>query len=171
MKTILRAYKYRMYPNKKQQELINKTIGCCRFVYNYYLNKKIELYKTEQKSIGYNACANNLKNLKNQYEWLTEVDSISLQQTLKDLDTAYQNFFRRIKNGEKEVGFPKFKTKKNPKQSYRTQNVNNNIEIKGNKIKLPKLGLIKFANSRCFNGRITSCTISKTNTDKYFLSV
>jgi len=160
-----------MYPNKKQQELINKTIGCCRFVYNYYLNKKIELYKTEQKSIGYNACANDLKNLKNQYEWLTEVDSISLQQTLKDLDTAYQNFFRRIKNGEKEVGFPKFKTKKNPKQSYRTQNVNNNIEIKGNKIKLPKLGLIKFANSRCFNGRITSCTISKTNTDKYFLSV
>ena len=171
MKTILRAYKYRIYPNKKQQELINKTIGCCRFVYNYYLNKKIELYKTEQKSIGYNVCANDLKNLKNQYEWLKEVDSISLQQTLKDLDTAYQNFFRRIKNGEKEVGFPKFKTKKNPKQSYRTQNVNNNIEIKGNKIKLPKLGLIKFANSRCFNGRITSCTISKTNTDKYFLSV
>ena len=171
LKTILRAYKYRIYPNKKQRELINKTIGCCRFVYNYYLNKKIELYKTEQKSIGYNACANDLKNLKNQYEWLKEVDSISLQQTLKDLDTAYQNFFRRIKNGEKEIGFPKFKTKKNPKQSYRTQNVNNNIEIKGNKIKLPKLGLIKFANSRCFNGRITSCTISKTNTDKYFVSV
>lgn len=171
LKTILRAYKYRIYPNKKQQELINKTIGCCRFVYNYYLNKKIELYKTEQKSINYNACANDLKNLKNQYEWLKEVDSISLQQTLKDLDAAYQNFFRRIKNGEKEVGFLKFKTKKNPKQSYRTQNVNNNIEIKGNKIKLPKLGLIKFANSRCFNGRITSCTISKTNTGKYFVSV
>jgi putative transposase len=148
LKIILRAYKYRLYPNKKQQELINKTIGCCRFVYNYYLNKKIELYKTEQKSINYNACANDLKNLKNQYEWLKEVDSISLQQTLKDLDAAYQNFFRRIKNGEKKVGFPKFKTKKNPKQSYRTQNVNNNIEIKGNKIKLPKLGLVKFANSR-----------------------
>ncbi len=79
LKTILRAYKYRIYPNKKQQELINKTIGCCRFVYNYYLNKKIELYKTEQKSIGYNACANDLKNLKNQYEWLKEVDSISLR--------------------------------------------------------------------------------------------
>ena len=171
LKTILRAYKYRIYPNKKQQELINKTIGCCRFVYNYYLNKKIELYKTEQKSINYNACANDLKNLKNQYEWLKEVDSISLQQTLKDLDTAYQNFFRRIKNGEKEVGFPKFKTKKNPKQSYKTQNVNSNIKIKNNKIKLPKLGLVKFANSRCFNGRITSCTISKTNTGKYFVSV
>ncbi len=90
---------------------------------------------------------------------------------MKDLDAAYQNFFRRIKNGEKQVGFPKFKTKKNPKQSYRTQNVNNNIEIKGNKIKLPKLGLVKFANSRSFNGKITSCTVSKTNTDKYFVSV
>ncbi len=171
LKTILRAYKYRIYPNKAQAELIDKTIGCCRFVYNYYLVKKIELYKNEQKSINYTACANNLKNLKNQYEWLKKVDSISLQQTLKDLDAAYQNFFRRIKNGEKQVGFPKFKTKKNPKQSYRTQNVNNNIEIKGNKIKLPKLGLVKFANSRSFNGKITSCTVSKTNTDKYFVSV
>ncbi len=90
---------------------------------------------------------------------------------MKDLDTAYQNFFRRIKNGEKEVGFPKFKTKKNPKQSYRTQNVNSNIKIKNNKIKLPKLGLVKFANSRSFNGRITSCTILKTKTNKYFVSV
>ena len=79
LKTILRAYKYRIYPNKKQRELINKTIGCCRFVYNYYLNKKIELYKTEQKSINYNACANDLKSLKKEYEWLKEIDSISLR--------------------------------------------------------------------------------------------
>lgn len=79
MKTILRAYKYRLYPNKKQQELINKTIGCCRFVYNYYLNKKIELYKVEQKSMTYNACANDLKLLKKEKEWLKEVDSISLR--------------------------------------------------------------------------------------------
>ncbi len=171
MKTILRAYKYRLYPNKKQQELINKTIGCCRFVYNYYLNKKIELYKVKQKSMTYNACANDLKNLKNQYEWLKKVDSISLQQSLKDLDVAYQNFFRRIKNGDKQVGFPKFKSKKNPKQSYRTQNVNNNISIDGNKIKLPKLGLVRFTNSRSFDGKIKNCTISKTKTNKYFLSV
>lgn len=171
MKTILRAYKYRLYPNKKQQELINKTIGCCRFVYNYYLNKKIELYKVEQKSMTYNACANDLKLLKKEKEWLKEVDSISLQQSLKDLDVAYQNFFRRIKNGDKQVGFPKFKSKKNPKQSYRTQNVNNNISIDGNKIKLPKLGLIRFVNSRNFNGKIKNCTISKTKTNKYFVSV
>jgi len=171
LKTILRAYKYRIYPNKAQAELINKTIGCCRFVYNYYLAKKIELYKTEQKSINYNACANDLKNLKNQYEWLKEVDSISLQQSLKDLDLAYQNFFRRVKNGEKEVVFPKFKSKKNPKQSYRTQNVNNNISITNNKIKIPKLGYVKFSNSRSFEGKIKNCTISKTSTGKYFVSV
>ena len=171
MKTILKAYKYRIYPNKKQTTLINKTIGCTRFVYNYYLNKKIELYKSEQKSMSYNACANDLINLKKEHEWLKEIDSISLQQSLRDLDKAYQNFFRRIKNGEKEVGFPKFKSKKNNKQNYRTQFVSNNISIDNNKIKLPKLGLIKFANSRNFTGRIISCTISRTKTDKYFVSV
>ena len=171
MKTILKAYKYRIYPNKEQATLINKTIGCVRFVYNYYLNKKIELYKSEQKSMSYNTCANDLTNLKKEYKWLKEVDSISLQQSLKDLDKAYQNFFRRVKNGEKELGFPKFKSKKNNKQSYRTQFTNNNISIQNNKIKLPKLGLIKFANSRNFEGRITSCTISKTKTDKYYVSV
>ena len=171
MKTILRAYKYRLYPNKKQQELINKTIGCCRFVYNYYLNKKIELYKVEQKSMTNNQCSKMLTQLKKEKEWLKEVDSISLQQSLKDLDVAYQNFFRRIKNGDKQVGFPKFESKKNPKQSYRTQNVSNNISIDGNKMKLPKLGLVRFVNSRSFNGKIKNCTISKTKTNKYFVSV
>lgn len=171
MKIILKAYKYRIYPNKEQEILINKTIGCYRFVYNYYLARKIELYKNEQKSLTYNQCANDLKNLKMQYDWLKEVDSISLQQSLRDLDKAYQNFFRRVKQEEKEVGFPKFKSKKNPKKSYRTQNVNNNISIKENKIKIPKLGLIKYINSRNFEGEIKSATISKTSTDKYFISV
>lgn len=171
LKTILKAYKYRIYPNKQQTELINKTIGCCRFVYNHYLAQRIELYKAKQKSMTYNVCANDLTNLKKQYEWLREIDSISLQQSLKDLDLAYQNFFRRVKNGEKEVGFPKFKSKKNPKQSYRTQNINNNISITNNKIKIPKLGYVKFSNSRSFGGKINSCTISKTSTGKYFVSV
>ncbi len=162
---MLRAYRYRLYPNKKQRELIHKTIGCCRFVYNYYLNKRIEIYQNKGKTLNYNACANDLPNLKQQYQWLREVDSIALQQVLKDLDNAYNNFFN---NGH---GFPKFKSKKNPKQSYRTQNVNNNIRIERNKIKLPKLGWVKFRNSRNFSGRIVSCTITKTNTGKYFISV
>lgn len=171
LKTILRAYKYRLYPNKEQEILINKTIGCCRFVYNHYLAKKIELYKKDKQSFTYNACSNDLKNLKAEFEWLKEVDSISLQQSLKDLDKAYQNFFRRIKKGEKELGFPKFKSKKIPNRSYRTQNVNDNVSIAENKIKLPKLGIVNFANSRSFIGKITACTISKTSTDKYFVSV
>jgi len=89
---MLRAYRYRLYPNKKQRELTHKTIGCCRFVYNYYLNKRIEIYQNEGKTLNYNACANDLPNLKQQYQWLREVDSIALQQALKDLDNAYNNF-------------------------------------------------------------------------------
>jgi len=170
---MLKSYKYRLYPNKKQIELINKTIGCCRFVFNHYLAKKIDLYKSNNKSLTYNQCANDLKNLKKEFAWLKEVDSISLQQTLKDLDTAYQNFFRRVKQGTNKTGFPKFKSKKNSKQSYRSVYVNNNISIKDNKIKIPKLKEVKFINSKYFNGKIKSITISKTNTNtnKYYISI
>lgn len=168
---MLKAYKYRIYPNNKQIELINKTIGCCRFVFNHYLAKRIELYKAEKKSLSYIDNANDLKSLKQEFEWLKEVDSISLQQTLKDLDQSYKNFFRRVKQGREKVGFPKFKSKKNHKQSFRSQCVNNNISIRNDKIKFPKLGLIKFANSKVFNGQIKSATISKTPTNKYFVSI
>jgi len=168
---MLKAFKYRIYPNKTQIELINKTIGCCRFVFNHYLAERIEKYKSEQKSLSYNNNANDLKNLKKEYEWLKEVDSISLQQTLKDLDMAYKNFFKRVKQGGDKAGFPKFKSKKNNKQSFRSQCVNNNICIKDNKIKFPKLKLIKFANSRQFDGKIKSATISKTPTNKYYISI
>lgn len=167
---MLKAYKYRIYPTKEQEIIINKSIGCCRFVFNHYLSKRIDKYKESEKSLSYNDNANDLKNLKKEYEWLKEVDSVSLQQTLKDLDQAYKNFFRRVKQGGK-VGFPKFKSKKNNKQSYRTQYTNNNIEIKDSRIKLPKLKWVKFANSRQFVGKIKNATISKTNSGKYFVSV
>lgn len=171
---MLKAYKYRIYPNKEQEILINKTIGCCRFVFNHYLNERINSYKNNQKSLSYNDNANDLKNLKLEYEWLKEVDSRSLQQALKDLDKAYKNFFRRVKQ-DGAVGFPKFKSKKNNKQSYRTQftktTAGGNIRIEGNKVILPKLGKVKFKNSKTFNGQIKSATISKTNTNKYFVSV
>lgn len=166
---MLKAYKYRIYPNKEQEDIINKTIGSCRFVFNHYLAKRRFAYENYKISLNYNSNANDLKWLKGQYPWLKEVDSISLQQTLKDLDQAYKNFFRRVKQGE--GGFPKFKSKKNNKQSFRSQCVNSNIRIVNNKIKFPKLGLIKFRNSRSFNGKIKSATISKTNTNKYFISI
>ena len=167
---MLKVYKYRIYPNKKQIILINKTFGCCRFIFNYYLNKRIESYKTENILLNYYDNAKDLTNLKKENKWLNEVDSVSLQQTLKDLDKAYQNFFRRIKQG-KTPGHPKFKSKKNKKQSFRSQYNKNNIRIINNKIKLPKLGFIKYINSKEFNGQIKSATISKTSTNKYYISI
>ena len=166
-----KAFKFRLYPNKKQEEQLAKTFGCIRFVYNYYLNKRIELYKTEQRSMNYNDCSADLTKLKQELVWLKEIDKFALQNSLKDLDKAYQNFFREVKKGNKEQGFPKFKSKHNNKHSYRTTFTNNNIEIKNNKIKLPKLELVKFAKSREIQGRILNCTIMKTCSGKYFISI
>ena len=98
-----RAYKFRIYPNKQQQILIAKTFGCCRFVYNYYLNMRIESYKKDKSTMTYNMCSKNMTQLKKELEWLKEVDSTALQSSLKDLDNAYQKFFKE------HYGFPKFK--------------------------------------------------------------
>ena len=166
-----KAYKYRIYPNKQQQILIQKTFGCCRFVYNQYLAKRIELYKTDKSTLNYNACSNDLKRLKQENEWLKEVDSVSIQSSLKDLDIAYQNFFRRVKQGDKKAGFPKFKSKKNNKKSYKTKYTNGNIQVLANKIKLPKLGLVKCKVSKQIEGRILNATISQNPSGKYFVSV
>ena len=166
-----KAFKYRIYPNKEQQTLIQKTFGCCRFVYNHYLAKRIELYKSDKSNINYNACSNDLKRLKQKYEWLKEVDSVSIQSSLKDLDIAYQNFFRRVRHGDKKAGFPKFKSKKDNKKSYKTKFTNNNIQVLANKIKLPKLGLVKCKVSKQIQGRILNATISQNPSGKYFVSV
>ena len=112
-------------------------------------------------------CSNNLTKLKKEIEWLKEVDSVALQQSLKDLDFAYKNFYKRVKNREEKFGFPKFKSKKNNKLSYRTNNeyrkdVRPIVEIKNNKIKLPKLKWVKFKDNRVINGIIKNCTISKS---------
>ena len=165
-----KAYKFRLYPNKEQEIKLAKTFGCVRFVYNTYLAKRIELYKTEQKSMNYNVCSADLTKLKQEKIWLKEIDKFALQNSLKDLDRAYQNFFRRVKQGE-TPGFPKFKSKHNHKYSYRTTFTNNNIEIKENKIKLPKLKWVKFAKSKEIQGRILNCTITKTCSGKYFISI
>ena len=89
-----KAYKYRIYPNKKQKELIAKTFGCCRFIYNVYLAKRIKIYEESKKSFSCVQCASDMKNLKTELQWLKEVDSTALQSSLKDLDSAYQNFLR-----------------------------------------------------------------------------
>src|SRR5574344_491278 len=91
---MLKAYRYRIYPNKQQKEIIAKTFGSCRFVYNKYLAMRIDKYKESKESFTYIQCANDMKKLKSELEWLKEVDSTSLQSSLRDLDMAYQKFFK-----------------------------------------------------------------------------
>ncbi len=160
-----KAYEYRIYPNKKQKEIISKTFGCCRFVYNKYLAKRIEMYKDNKETFSYVQCANDMKKLKSELEWLKEVDSIALQSSLKDLDYAYKKFFKE------HSGFPKFKSKKTHRFSYKTKCVNGNIEYKNKHIKLPKLGMVKTKNKLIPEGRILNATISQEPSGKYYVSL
>ena len=165
MKLVEKAYKYRIYPNKKQQEIITKTFGCCRFVYNTYLAKRIEVYEASKETFSYIQCANDMKQLKSELKWLKEVDSTALQSSLKDLDMAYQKFFKE------HSGFPKFKSKKTHKFSYKSKCVNGNIQYCGKYIKLPKLGKVKTKNKLIPSGRILSATVSQEPSGKYYVSL
>ena len=159
-----KAYKFRLYPNKEQQILLAKTFGCTRFVYNYYLDKRITAYKTDKTTLSAYDCIKDLTSLKKEYGWLKEPDKCALQNTLRDLDSAYKGFF---KSGR---GFPKFKSKKSHRYSYRTQN-NNTIQFLGNSIKLPKLGKVKIRDKQIPQGRILNATISQTPSGKYYCSL
>ena len=161
----IRGYKYRAYPTSKQVALFAIIFGCCRYVYNYYLNWRSTQWSEYKRSTNYLMTANHLAQVrKNELPWLKDADSSALQQSLKDLDKAFKNFF------EKRAKYPKFK-KKVGKQSYRTSYVNNNIRIEGNHIRLPKVGDIRIANSRSFNGIIKSATVTKTPSGKYFITL
>ena len=160
-----KTYKYRIYPNKKQKELIAKTFGCCRFVYNKYLAKRIEMYKQNKETFSYVQCANDMKKLKSELVWLKEVDSTALQSSLKDLDSAYQKFFKE------HSGFPKFKSKKTHRFSYKSKCSNKNIQYCGKYIKLPKLGMVKTKNKLIPQGRILNATVSQEPSGKYYVSL
>jgi putative transposase len=171
-----KAYKFRLYPNKKQEELIQKTFGCTRFVYNYFLAKRNELYKENKTSMTYNQMSTDLTKLKQEKEWLQEPDKWALQNALKNLDVSYKNFFRRVKQGEKP-GYPKFKSKKDNNKSYQTtrfyrkERNTYNININNNKMQLPKLGWVKIAKSQDIEGKILNVTISQVPSGKYFIFV
>lgn len=160
-----RAYKYRIYPNKKQQELIQKTFGCTRFVYNYYLDKTIKAYESDKTTLNYYVCCKDLTKLKQKLDWLQEPDKDALQKSLKDLDNAYQKFFKE------HTGFPKFKSKKDRHRSYRTSCTNNNIRVEGKYIKLPKLGYVKYRDKQIPQGRILNATVSQEPDGKYYCSL
>lgn len=170
--------KCRIYPNKEQQIQIAKTFGCCRFVWNHYLVLREFFYRnciTKDDGSELWTKFDSIKDLvflKDQYPWLCEADAIALQATVEDIDRAYQNFFRGCKTG-KRIGYPRFKTKRNPKQSYRTKAVGNNIQIdyEHGRVKLRKLGWVKIRLSKRVSGRILNATVSKNASGKYFLAI
>ena len=164
------SYKFRIYPTQIQQGQIQRTFGCTRFVYNYYLAKRQEMYKTEGSTLNYNACAADLTVLKKEITWLREVDATALQSSIRDLDTAYQNFFRRVKQGG-ALGYPNFKSKRNRQLSYRSTCTNGNIKIFDSSIQLPKLSHVECRMSRPVRGRILLATVSQNPSGKYFVSL
>lgn len=164
---MLKTYKYRIYPTKEQEDLFLKHFNNVRFIYNWGLEKKIKEYEQNNKSLSYFNLAKELTVLKQnkQYSWLYEVANSSLQQSLRHLDNAFTKFFREKK------GFPKFKSKKNNKQSY-TLPIGVKIDFDTQRIYLPKFKkTIKVKIDRKFCGKIKTCTIKKTPTNKYFISV
>jgi putative transposase len=164
---IYKAFKYRIYPNKEQEELMLKHMGCSRWVYNYALNKKITSYQETGKGLNRFDIQKDLPQLKKNEDtsWLKEVNSQTLQASLENLDKAFTRFFKEKK------GFPKFKSKKDNRQSFNIPQ-NTEIDFEKNKIWLPKFKTsIKVKIDRTFEGIIKTSTITKTPTGKYFISI
>lgn len=157
-----KGIKFRIYPNKEQKNLINQTLGCCRLIYNKGLAMRNTAYSNGEKT-GYSQTSAMLTKLKKceDFAFLKVVDSIALQQSLRDLDRGFVNFFK------KRAAHPVFKSKHNRHQSYRTINQGENIRIVGRYIKLPKLGFVKIRQSMEV-GKINHVTIERTPTGKYF---
>lgn len=160
-----KGIKLRIYPNLEQQQQIIDNFGCCRFVWNQMLNMQIERYKNNPDSKFLNGFAMNtlLKQLKSEYPWLKRVDSTSLQDTCETLAVTFQRFFK------KQSGYPKFKSRKYPKKSYKAKsNGNNNIRLVNNHyLKLPKLGVMKFK-GRLTTDKIKSATIKLSSSGKFY---
>ena len=153
-----------MYPNKAQIQMFEKHFGACRFVYNFALENKIRTYETEGKSLSRFKLNNMLPELKEENEWLKEVNSQSLQGATLHLDNAFTKFFREKK------GFPKFKSRKNPVQSFSVPQ-HYSVDFDRNFVKLPKIGSVKTILHRQFNGDLKTATVSRNSAGKYFISI
>lgn len=164
------SYKFRLYPTAAQQEQMSRNFGCCRYVFNHFLAQRQAQYKETGKAPTRFQQDKSLTMLKQEYPWLKEADSTSLQAALQDLDTAFQNFFRRVKKGDKP-GYPQFKSKHDRRQSYKSKCVGTNIKVLGKAIQLPKLGHVKCRISKEVKGRILSATISRNPSGKYFVAL
>ena len=165
---MLKAYKYRIYPNSEQEIQIAKTFGCCRFVYNRTLAYRKGIYEKEKKSVSKTDCNNYCnRELKKDYEWLKEVDKFALTNAIYNMDSAYQKFFRG------HAGYPKFKSKHDSHKAYTTNytNVNITVDFENGKVKLPKLKGVKAKLHREFRGQIKSATVSQVSSGKYYVSI
>lgn len=160
---MLDVLKVRIYPSKEQEIALAKNFGCSRFVWNYYLNKTNTQYEETGKGMSYYQMTKDLTQLKKQsdYEWLQEATAAVLQQSLKNLESAFKNFFA------KRAKFPRFKSK-HTKQSIRYPQ---DCSIKNGGLKVPKLGIFKAKFSKIIDGKIKSVTVSKTSTGKYFAAI
>ncbi|AKB77909.1 Mobile element protein [Methanosarcina horonobensis HB-1 = JCM 15518] len=165
MYSMLKAYKYRIYPNKKQKEMIQVHFGACRFVYNWALEQKIKTYEQTKKSISRFDLQHILVHeVKPSNEWLKEANSQALLASLVNVESAFTKFFRE------KSGFPKFKSKKNPVQSYQMPQ-HYAVDFEKQIIKLPKIGEVKTILHRRFEGKLKTATISRSSTGKYYISI
>ena len=154
------SYRFRLYPAKEQEERIVRNFGCRRFVFNHFLAQRKERYEKTGESPTRFEQDKELTELKKELPWLKEADSTSLQSALQDLDAAYKHFFRRARQGKKP-GYPKFKSRRGSRQSYKSKCVGTNIKVLDKAIQLPKLGEVKCRVSRKPEGRILSATVSR----------
>lgn len=164
------SYKFRLYPTDAQRDQMARNFGCCRYVFNHFLAQRQEHYKETGKFQTRFQQDKELTSMKQELPWLKEADSTSLQATLQDLDAAFQNFFRHVKRGEKP-GYPRFKSRKNRRQSYKSKCVGANIKVLEKEVQLPKLGLVKCRVSKAVRGRILSATVSRSPSGKYFVAL
>ena len=165
---MLKAYKYRIYPNNGQKVQMAKTFGCCRFVYNQTLAYRKNAYEKEKKSVSKTDCNNYCnRELKKAYGWLKEVDKFALTNAIYGMDSAYQKFFKE------HAGYPKFNSKHDNHKSYTTNITNGNITVdfENGKVKLPKLKEVKAKLHREFCGQIKSATVSQVPSGKYYVSI
>ncbi|RBR27654.1 IS605 OrfB family transposase [Enterococcus cecorum] len=164
----LKAYKFRIYPTEEQEIFFAKTFGCVRKVYNLMLNDRKKAYEEVKNAPSKKMIFPTPAKYKKEFPFLKEVDSLALANAQLNLDKAYKNFFR-----DKSVGFPRFKSKKNPVQSYTTNNQNGTVALIDSKfIKVPKLkSLVRIKLHRQPKGMIKSATVSRHSSGKYYISL
>lgn len=188
---MIKAFKFRIYPNKTQEKLLQRTFGCVRFVWNHFLARKVNAFKNGEQGLGFAALSRELTVLKQENEWLKEPDKDALQKAVKYLSNAYNRFFKIQKAGPKYTekklkhlkeiqhkpnlfdlnGHPQWKCKKDHHKSYTTSCTNNNIKFFEKHIQLPKIGKIKFRDKQRISGRIISATVSQEPSGKYYVSL